>query len=234
MPATDIVEEEVRPGINSLLPRRASAPGVSGNDLAREIGATGHAVFELVRTARGRELAPILRSDFPDLPALAAGCLIDAALDSVTPIFWADGRAGASAQNDLRWARRLKNALSGPAGLAFPVAAGRFETGLVAFVGEPLSVSGHTLPDLHRRCFELFSKVAARTGGIPREAPLLAKRELECIRLAADGLTSDEIARALALSLHTANQYLAEAARKLNANGRMHAVAKALRLGLID
>ena len=34
--------------------------------------------------------------------------------------------------------------------------------------------------------------------------------------------------------MHTANQYLTNTAQKLDAVNRMHAVAKALRLGLID
>jgi DNA-binding CsgD family transcriptional regulator len=219
-------------------PRPISAcdrPGhIAAAALAREIGATGHAAFAIARGARGRELAPTLRLDFPDLPPLAAGCLIDAAVDAVTPFCWRGGKTGANALEELRWTRRLKNPLSGSAGLAFPVAAGRFENGLVAFVGESLSVSDRTLPDLHRRCFSLFTEACGQHESRAPETTSLAKRELECIRLAADGLTSDEVARALGLSLHTANQYLAEAARKLNANGRMHAVAKALRLGLID
>ena len=65
-------------------------------------------------------------------------------------------------------------------------------------------------------------------------APAISKRELECLSLTANGLTSEEIAAELGLSVHTANQYLTNTAQKLNAVNRMHAVAKALRLGLID
>ena len=43
-----------------------------------------------------------------------------------------------------------------------------------------------------------------------------------------------EIAKRLGLSVHTANQYLANTTQKLNAVNRVHAVAKALRKGLID
>ena len=233
MLTTGIIETDLQADVSPAVvrPNPLSDPGSA---LAREIGASSHAVFAIARGARGRELAPILRSDFPDLPPLAAGRLIDAAMDAVTPFCWAGGGARANAFDDLRWARRLKRALPGPVGLAFPVAAGRCEAGLVAFLGESFSVSDRTLPELHRRCFGLFTTVSGHHENSAREMPPLANRELECIRLAADGLTSGNIAKTLGLSLHTANQYLAEAARKLNAAGRMHAVAKALRLGLID
>ncbi len=42
-----------------------------------------------------------------------------------------------------------------------------------------------------------------------------------------------QIAAMLGLSMHTATQYLTSAAQKLDAVSRTHAVAKALRLGLI-
>ena len=51
---------------------------------------------------------------------------------------------------------------------------------------------------------------------------------------AATFVPRSEIAAQLGLSVHTANQYLTNSAQKLNAVNRMHAVAKALRLGLID
>jgi DNA-binding CsgD family transcriptional regulator len=220
---------EPRPISTCDLPEKTSAAS-----LAREIGATGHAVFALTRGARGRELFCLLRRDFPEVPPSAAGRLADGISSAIKPFWWTHGATGANGFQQLRWASRVKDPLPGPAGLAFPVTAGRSDVGLVAFIGERISVSDRTLPELHRRCFGLFGTVAGQSGGTARETISLARRELECIRLAADGLTSEEIAGAIGLSLHTANQYLADAARKLNANGRMHAVAKALRLGLID
>ena len=71
-------------------------------------------------------------------------------------------------------------------------------------------------------------------AGRRRQLPAISKRELECLSLTANGLTSEEIAAELGLSVHTANQYLTNTAQKLDAVNRMHAVAKALRLGLID
>jgi DNA-binding CsgD family transcriptional regulator len=197
-----------------------------------KIGATGHAVFTLMRGSRGGELTSILRYDFPDIAPAGMRQLADCTQGLIRPLWWAPGAA--SGLEELRWASRLQGPLPGPAGLAFPVAAGLDATGLVTFTGARFTLSDRSLPDLHGECFRLFEEAVRQHGVVPRETISLTRREGECVRLAADGLSSEEIARALRLSLHTANQYLADAARKLNANGRMHTVAKALRLGLID
>jgi DNA-binding CsgD family transcriptional regulator len=231
MPVASVIEADPTAHISS-----ASTPPASrhdhGSELARRIGATGHAAFALTRGARGGELVPILRSDFPDIAPAGMRRLADCSHGSVRPFWWA--QRAASGLEELRWVSRLQGPLPDPAGLAFPVAAGQGASGLVVFTGLQFTVSDRALPDLHSECFGLFEAAVQQHGIVPRETISLTKREGECIRLAADGLSSEEIARTLRLSLHTANQYLADAARKLNANGRMHTVAKALRLGLID
>ena len=82
------------------------------------------------------------------------------------------------------------------------------------------------------------SRCSRRSHGCGRakaeDARRSRKRELECLKLTANGYTSEEIAQLLKLSVHTANQYLTNTAQKLNAVNRMHAVAKALRMGLIE
>ena len=229
MPATDVIERQAR---IVPAPERSPSRRDHGAELAREIGATGHAVFTLTQGARGRQLACVLQSDFPALSTADFGRLANCVRGSIRPFWWAQGVTRGF--EGLRWASRLEGCLPGPCGVAFPVCTGRGGLGVVMFTGPHLSLPERNLPDLHRKCFDLFATIAAPASRPLRETPSLAKRELECIRLAADGLTSEGIAVALGLSLHTANQYLAEAARKLNANGRMHAVARALRLGLID
>jgi DNA-binding CsgD family transcriptional regulator len=233
MLAIDVTDEESPTAVRSRTCRPAPSPDPI-TATAQEIGATGHAVFAFVRAARGRELLCLLRRDFPEVSPPAGGLFAASAMNAVKPFWWARGGGGASGLDELRWARRLEGPLPGPAGLAFPVFDGQRGAGLVVFVGTLFLLSDRTLPDIHRRCLALFAEVSGPQAAASRETASLAKRELECIRLAADGLTSGDIARRLGLSLHTANQYLAEAAHKLNANGRMHAVAKALRLGLID
>lgn len=57
--------------------------------------------------------------------------------------------------------------------------------------------------------------------------------ELEALSLFASGRTADEIAAALGVSKSVALHYLRVAARKLGARNRVHAVAIAVRKGLI-
>ena len=57
--------------------------------------------------------------------------------------------------------------------------------------------------------------------------------ELSALRLFANGRTSDEIAAELGMSKSMAQHYLRVAARKLGARNTVHAVAIAVRKGLI-
>jgi DNA-binding CsgD family transcriptional regulator len=69
----------------------------------------------------------------------------------------------------------------------------------------------------------------------PEPEPLAtSKRELEVLRYTSHGLRWRECAAAMDLSPHTVNTHLEHARRKLGAKNTAHAVAIALRLGLID
>jgi DNA-binding CsgD family transcriptional regulator len=61
----------------------------------------------------------------------------------------------------------------------------------------------------------------------------LSNREIECLRWSADGKTSWEIAKILALSERTIVFHLGNAAEKLGAVNRRQAVVRAIALGLI-
>ena len=63
---------------------------------------------------------------------------------------------------------------------------------------------------------------------------MLAPRERDCLAWVARGDSSKQAARRLALSVHTVNEYVASAMRKLQATSRSEAVANALSLGLLD
>ena len=62
----------------------------------------------------------------------------------------------------------------------------------------------------------------------------LSDAELNCLALISNGVEIVEIATSLSLSFQAVQLYLAMAARKLDAANTPHAVARAIRLGLID
>ena len=62
----------------------------------------------------------------------------------------------------------------------------------------------------------------------------LSPREAQVLQHLAHGLTTEGVGKELFLSPATVRSYAENAMRKLDANNRVHAVATALRLGLIS
>lgn len=157
---------------------------------------------------------------------------------STAPCWWADGTLSQSEREFLRHplAERTAELLPGVPGIAFPVFAERGKCGLVMFYGPGIALPPEQLVDAHARCFWLFHAVAALDATPERHErqTSVTPREIECLKLTAEGYTSDQIAATLKLSPHTANQYLTNCTQKLNAVNRAHAVAKAIKAGLID
>ena len=74
-----------------------------------------------------------------------------------------------------------------------------------------------------------------RAGNVKRMVSRanLTPRELSVLKIASDGRTTDEIARALGLGRETVCSHFKKAQRKLGACNRTHAVATAMRHLLI-
>jgi DNA-binding NarL/FixJ family response regulator len=68
----------------------------------------------------------------------------------------------------------------------------------------------------------------------PRQLAQLTRRELDVIRLVAQGKTNAEVADELCLAKKTVERIVATAVSKLRARNRAHAVAKAVALRVID
>ena len=155
---------------------------------------------------------------------------------STIPFWWNDGPSCMSSNHfeTLDWCMRKSPLAAKTCGIGFPVQAERGQCGLVVFTGPQIALEPDDLYEMHARCFSLFDAVSTARPSDGGKIPLISKRELECLRLTANGFTSEEIARLLKLSVHTANQYLTNTAQKLNAVNRTHAVSKAMRLGLIE
>ena len=64
--------------------------------------------------------------------------------------------------------------------------------------------------------------------------PGITKREREVLRLLADGMRNEQIARELTISPLTVRTHIEKAMQKLEADTRTQAVANALRMSLID
>ncbi|SEL86483.1 DNA-binding transcriptional regulator, CsgD family [Xaviernesmea oryzae] len=86
---------------------------------------------------------------------------------------------------------------------------------------------------LHFILLHLFERLcrSMESGMAPREK--LSAREIECLRWAAAGKSSDEIAVILGISAYTVSSYFKTATKKLDAVNRMQAIARAMRLKLI-
>lgn len=92
---------------------------------------------------------------------------------------------------------------------------------------------------------ELLEALTAAGGAppsaarLPFESPLaaglsvLSRREREIMELLSDGLTGEQVARELVLSIQTVKTHIRNAMLKLEASTRVHAIAIAIRRGYI-
>ncbi|MEP9399859.1 helix-turn-helix transcriptional regulator [Mesorhizobium sp. KR2-14] len=211
--------------------------------IAADLNASAFGLFFVSPSVERARLTPCFDSDHPCnspmakfISDMSSEELTRHSRMSTTPCWWSSGGKSAAARRfeKLDWTTRIAPLLPETDGIAFPVFAERNQCGFVMFFGNDMGLESDQLPEIHARCFTVFTAVARIRADDCDAIPSVSKRELECLKLTANGLTSEEIATRLKLSVHTANQYLTNTTQKLNAVNRMHAVAKALRLGLIE
>lgn len=210
-------------------------------ELAEGLGASDFCLAT-IGSDRQRKLSPLMDAAFPDAAALTQQLASDTspamlrhAGNSTIVAWWAAPQHPAAAEFErLRWVVRTVPIGTARAGLVMPLYAGRCEHGMLVLTGTDFVVDDDSLAAAHLQALELFERLLKLRAEMSGNQPKLSRRELECLRLTAEGQTSEEIAASLGLSIHTANQYLGNATQKLDAVNRMHAVAKALRFGLID
>ncbi|WP_230980215.1 helix-turn-helix transcriptional regulator [Oryzicola mucosus] len=240
-----IVEQNTAP-LGVKVPAQTSATGKLPDAvrhcrwIATDLNAEHFGVYMLNVSSEGVTMTACFDSNYPEFcraaPQLAGidrKQLARHARASTAPCWWGKNAAFADVMQDLPFAPRIGASDISTSGLAFPVNTERGQSGVVVFSGTELMAEADSIHEFHGRCFSLFEAVYRIRRTEAERAPAISRRELECLRLTSAGCTSEEIARQLKLSVHTANQYLTQTAQKLNAVNRMHAVAKALRLGLI-
>lgn len=74
---------------------------------------------------------------------------------------------------------------------------------------------------------------ATEAAGMVADSPTLTARELDVLRLMAQGLGNRSIGRELAISAHTAKYHVAAVLAKLGAHTRAEAVSRGIRRGLV-
>ncbi|HYF54967.1 MAG TPA: LuxR family transcriptional regulator [Salinarimonas sp.] len=121
-------------------------------------------------------------------------------------------------------------------GFAVPIHTTHGFQAIVTFGGPRLRLDREERAALH--LVAIYAHGQARAAlhpreGAPEPSPILSPREMECLRWTAAGKTAWEISVILTLSERTVEQYVASAARKLNAVNRVQAVAEALRRQII-
>jgi LuxR family transcriptional regulator len=94
----------------------------------------------------------------------------------------------------------------------------------------------HALESFATCAYELQTAVAAYfDGSVLRSRHVrLSEREIECLRLSAQGLTTEQVADKIYRSVPTAALHLKHAAQKLGARNRAQAIARAAYYRLLD
>jgi LuxR family transcriptional activator of bioluminescence operon len=157
----------------------------------------------------------------------------------IIPLRWSDLslEAGSHAERVMREAATfgLRD------GVTMPVHSPRGELGILSFAldappEEARAVCGRAIPYVHLLASHVHEAVRRLSGLLCSDVngPALSAREIECLRWAADGKTSSEIAQLLGLSESTINFHLNNTVRKLEVVNRQQAVAKATLQGLIQ
>jgi len=212
--------------------------------LARDHGFAHHAVLRFSPEPETRPMRQLVVTSFSrevvqsyERAMLASGSrALAAARASVRPFAWdrhhPRARIAASGLDD---ARVILARAGVTMGVSLPVAAQNCNRGLVVLGGD------RGMPTLTETALlSLFANgVFDRVVEIQNEDRYthdfrLTPRERQCLMWTGAGKSTSEIARILELSEHTVNQYIATCAQKLGAVNRTQAVAKAIRLRVID
>jgi DNA-binding CsgD family transcriptional regulator len=220
------------------------------SQLARELGFQGavyvhlgHAVRAISHAGAVVPLRFVASSVFDRRLYLETGALeVDAqlarAVRTNTPYVWTTAHDPRNSEGQ----RQLNARLRGrgiQAGVAAPVqdfAAGpAYVSFYSAFAGEAERGVRERAASLAFAAGDFHIRAKGATPTLAQAArPLLTSREIDCLRLAALGLTAQETATALDVTVRTVEFHLKNAAEKFGACNKVRAVALAVSQGLIE
>lgn len=160
----------------------------------------------------------------PDVVVVVAAKTVDEALDACPPAFRSGQDRLLVLADSFDPAGVLRAVRMGASAVLCPVASP--VSRLVAGVHSALHGDG-VVP------YQALVRLLGKSGGAVVEVEALTAKQTAVLQLMADGLGNSAIARALACSEHTVKNVIYELTARLRVRNRAHAVAHAVRLGLI-
>ena len=159
--------------------------------------------------------------------------VVDAVNSSTDPVFWSDLYARSTDSGTKRVFDEAAE-FGIAAGFTVPLLTLEGGTGGFSFAGERLDIGAGDRGMLTLIANYAFGQLLLLRDQPARTHVNLAPRERETLQWAAEGKSDWEIGELMGISEHGADRNLRSARRKLGTSSRTHAVAQALRLGLIS
>jgi DNA-binding CsgD family transcriptional regulator len=162
--------------------------------------------------------------------------LIDALTFKHQPFTWSELRRDKKLQKIGRDVLERAAAAGWTEGLVVPLSRGTNRIGLVSIVGHQAEIAAENRAYLCliSLCFHGHVRTLVRREGFAIAPAGLTAREVECVRLVAQGLSDNEIAKHLGIAPSTAHEFVEKAKRRLKTRTRVEMAAIAAALGIID
>ena len=121
-------------------------------------------------------------------------------------------------------------------GFVVPIPSSGRRVGLVSLAGtrEDISLEGRAYLALISIAFHTHVRLLVTHQGFAAPPAGLTQREIDCVRLVAQGCSDRSIASTLGIAPSTAHEFIEKAKRRLKARTRMEMAAIAVALGIID
>jgi DNA-binding CsgD family transcriptional regulator len=162
--------------------------------------------------------------------------LIDELAFRHQPFTWTELRRDRKLQKIGREVLERAAAAGWTEGLVVPISRGTNRMGLVSLVGHQdiIGLEDRAFLCLISICLHSHVRTLVTRQGFATPPAGLTAREVECVRLVAQGLSDNAIARALAIAPSTAHEFVEKAKHRLKTRTRVEMVAIAAALGIID
>jgi LuxR family transcriptional regulator, quorum-sensing system regulator BjaR1 len=162
--------------------------------------------------------------------------LIDALAFRHQPFTWSELRRDRKLHKVGREVLELAAAAGWTEGLVVPLSRGTNRIGLMSLVGHESDIAPDAVAFLCliSICVHSHVRTLIRREGFAIPPAGLTAREVECVRLVAQGFSDNEIAKNLAIAASTAHEFVEKAKLRLKTRTRMEMVAIAAALGIID